>query len=83
MKEAHKKLMICIALLGEGGGDAENYAHININVPSFCTKRIQEIHLHVLHTICELIESNLFIEHKAVEPDNSIEEIGLQVDMTD
>jgi D-inositol-3-phosphate glycosyltransferase len=33
---------------------------VNIVIPSGNTQRIQELHLHVLHTICSLIEMNLF-----------------------
>lgn len=60
MKMAHKKNMTCIALNGKGGGEMSLYAHINITVPSFNTQRIQEVHLQVLHTLCALIEVNLF-----------------------
>jgi D-inositol-3-phosphate glycosyltransferase len=60
MKAAIDKQMYCIALSGKGGGEMSQYAHIDIVVPSNSTQRIQEMHLHVLHTICSLLESNLF-----------------------
>jgi phosphoheptose isomerase len=60
MKMAYKKKMTCIALTGKGGGEMALYAHVNIIVPSYNTQRIQEIHLQVIHTLCGLIEGNLF-----------------------
>jgi D-inositol-3-phosphate glycosyltransferase len=60
MKTAVDKQMYCIALSGKGGGEMSQYAHIDIVVPSNSTQRIQEMHLHVLHTICSLLETNLF-----------------------
>ncbi|WP_419802754.1 glycosyltransferase [Mucilaginibacter sp.] len=60
IKVAHKKQMTCIALLGKGGGDAATYAHLNIIVPSNNQHRIQEVHLHLLHTVSRLVENNLF-----------------------
>ena len=59
IKVAHKKQMTCIALLGKGGGEAATYAHLNIIVPSNNPHRIQEIHLHLLHTISRLVENYL------------------------
>jgi D-inositol-3-phosphate glycosyltransferase len=60
MKMALQKEMFCIALTGKGGGDMSAYAHVNIVVPSDHTQRIQEMHLHILHTLCSLIEHNMF-----------------------
>ncbi len=52
--------MTCISLGGKGGGEMALYSNISITVPSYNTQRIQEIHLQVLHTLCALIEANLF-----------------------
>jgi phosphoheptose isomerase len=60
IKAAHSKHMKAIALTGKEGGDVALLADFNITIPSNSTQRIQELHLHVLHTICSLIESNLF-----------------------
>jgi D-inositol-3-phosphate glycosyltransferase len=60
MKMALEKEMICIALTGKDGGEVSQYAHVNLVVPSHNTQRIQELHLHILHTICTLVENNLF-----------------------
>jgi D-sedoheptulose 7-phosphate isomerase len=45
-----------IALLGKGGGKAKNLADISILVPGTETARIQEVHLLIGHTLCELAE---------------------------
>jgi D-inositol-3-phosphate glycosyltransferase len=60
MKAALEKGMMCIALTGKGGGEMSLYAHANIVVPSNNTQRIQELHLHILHTVCSLVEQKLF-----------------------
>ncbi|HEY9007359.1 MAG TPA: glycosyltransferase [Ohtaekwangia sp.] len=69
MKMALDKQMYCIALSGKGGGEMWQYAHVDIVVPSNSTQRVQEMHLHLLHTICSLVETKLFNlepEHKAI-----------------
>ena len=45
-----------IALLGKGGGPARALAEIPILVPGTETARIQEVHLLIGHTLCELAE---------------------------
>jgi len=60
MKAALEKKMYCIALSGKEGGEMSLYAHINLIVPSQSTQRIQEMHLHIIHTFCSLIEKDLF-----------------------
>ncbi|WP_426829655.1 D-sedoheptulose-7-phosphate isomerase [Candidatus Planktophila dulcis] len=45
-----------IALLGKGGGPAMALAEIPILVPGTETARIQEVHLLIGHTLCELAE---------------------------
>jgi phosphoheptose isomerase len=60
MQTANARGMLCIAVTGKGGGEMVSYAHVNIVVPSTNTQRIQELHLHILHTICSLVEMKLF-----------------------
>lgn len=60
MRKALEKGMLCLALTGKGGGEMTNYAQVNIVVPSNSTQRIQELHLHVIHTLCSLVEDALF-----------------------
>ena len=45
-----------IALLGKGGGPAKALAEIPILVPGTETARVQEVHLLIGHTLCELAE---------------------------
>jgi phosphoheptose isomerase len=60
MEAAREMQITCIALLGKDGGDAAALGDINIIVPSASTVRIQELQLHVLHTLCVLIEKRLY-----------------------
>ncbi len=60
MKAALERGMTCIALSGKGGGEMCSFAHVNLIVPSNNTQRIQELHLHLLHTLCHLVEMKLF-----------------------
>jgi D-inositol-3-phosphate glycosyltransferase len=57
--------MTSISITGKGGGEVVSRSDLNIIIPSQNTQRIQELHLHVLHTICSIIEKNLFIEEHA------------------
>lgn len=45
-----------LALTGEGGGVLAERAHWAIQVPSSSVPRIQEVHILIGHTLCELIE---------------------------
>lgn len=60
MQEARKKGMYCIALTGNEGREMEVHADILLNVPAHETPRIQELHIFIGHTICEIVEENLF-----------------------
>ena len=48
-----------IGLSGKGGGKFNDLCTVNIVVPSEDTARIQEMHIFVGHTICELIDLEL------------------------
>ena len=59
----HDKNLQVIALTGNNGGklaDILNSNDTEIRVPSDCTARIQEVHLLVLHCLCDLIDQHLF-----------------------
>ncbi len=60
MKEAMKREMLVIAFTGQGGGTMKENCHLLFNMPSTDTPRIQESHILVGHTICELVEEQLF-----------------------
>lgn len=62
VKAAHEKEMTVIALSGNGGGiltSTLNKNDVEICVPSESTARIQEVHLLVLHCLCDLIDQHL------------------------
>ncbi len=48
-----------IALTGRDGGAAGRTADVHINVPSDVTPRVQEVHMTLLHVICDLVETGL------------------------
>ena len=52
--------MKTVCLLGKGGGKLKGIADLELIVPSSDTPRIQEAHIFVLHTLCEIVENNLF-----------------------
>ncbi|MBL4712458.1 MAG: phosphoheptose isomerase [Gammaproteobacteria bacterium] len=59
---AHDREMTVIALNGKYGGEMTGHLSVNdieICVPSESTARIQEVHLPVIHCICDLIDHQL------------------------
>ena len=59
---AHDRDMTVIALSGKSGGDMASRLAMNdieIRVPSESTARIQEVHLLVIHCICDLVDHQL------------------------
>ena len=62
IQAAHEKNMTVIALTGNSGGQLTSILKdddIEVQVPSDSTARIQEVHLLVLHCICNLIDQHL------------------------
>ena len=60
---AHERKMSVIALTGNDGGKIAPKLHqsdIEIRVPSDRTARIQEVHLVIIHCLCDLIDNKLF-----------------------
>ncbi|MBI2661416.1 D-sedoheptulose 7-phosphate isomerase [Candidatus Woesearchaeota archaeon] len=58
---AAKKLSVnTISLSGKDGGKMKGMADMEIIVPSNNTPKIQEMHLLILHSICELAEEKIF-----------------------
>jgi D-sedoheptulose 7-phosphate isomerase len=59
---AHERDMRIVALTGrEGGRMAELYraGDVEIRVPASRTARIQEVHLVVIHCLCDIIDTSL------------------------
>lgn len=52
--------MVTVAFTGETGGKMKDAAKYLVNIPSKDTPRIQECHMILGHTICELVEMQLF-----------------------
>ena len=48
-----------IALTGRDGGDAGRLAEVHVNVPDECTARVQEVHITLIHAICEIVETGV------------------------
>jgi len=53
---AKRKGIETICLLGNGGGKLKDLADITIVVSSSNTPRIQELHILLIHIICEEVE---------------------------
>ena len=58
-KEAKKKDMLVISLVGKTGGILYDISDISILVESDVTSLIQEAHMSILHCICELLDPKL------------------------
>jgi phosphoheptose isomerase len=56
---ARRRRLRTIALLGRDGGDVAPLADTAIIVPSADTQHIQEVHLVLIHLLCELLETRL------------------------
>ena len=63
IKAAHERDMKIVALTGRDGGamaDLLSADDIEIRVPADRTARIQEVHLVVIHCLCDYIDTKLF-----------------------
>jgi len=63
MDAAHDRDMQVLALTGKEGGLIPQHLHatdVELRVPSHSTARIQEVHLLIIHCLCELIDLRLF-----------------------
>lgn len=54
--------LVTVALTGNSGGKAAAAADICVRVPTDDTPRVQEACLHLGHTICEIVEREMFPE---------------------
>lgn len=59
-KMAKSKSMIVVGMTGKSGGSLKDLCDHLLNVPSIDTPRIQEAHILIGHSICEIVESKLF-----------------------
>lgn len=63
-EEAKQKGLICVGLTGNKGGPMHELCDFVLAVPSSDTPKIQEGHLILGHTLCGLIENEIFLEDK-------------------
>ncbi|HJP36724.1 MAG TPA: SIS domain-containing protein, partial [Gammaproteobacteria bacterium] len=59
---AHEQDARVVLLSGRDGGEAARtlmQKDVEIRVPSFSTARIQEVHLMIVHCICDLVDDHL------------------------
>lgn len=64
IRTAQQRDMRIIALTGKDGGEIGNilsHDDIEIRVPANRTARIQETHLVIIHSLCDMIDKELFI----------------------
>jgi len=57
---AKAKGMKVLGLTGETGGELKKYCDAIVKVPAKWTPEVQELHLPVYHTICQIIEYHFF-----------------------
>ncbi|RMH79439.1 MAG: SIS domain-containing protein [Acidobacteria bacterium] len=56
LKKAHDLGATTVAFTGRDGGKVVDIVHYSFLVPSYDTARIQECHITLGHTICEIVE---------------------------
>jgi D-sedoheptulose 7-phosphate isomerase len=59
---AREARLLAVVLTGASGGKAAEVADICVRVPTDDTPRVQEACLHLGHTICEIVEREMFPE---------------------
>lgn len=59
-EEANKKGVLTVAFTGESGGEMAGIADIVFKIPSKDTPRIQEVHMLLGHSLCEIVEQKMF-----------------------
>ncbi|PKR81603.1 phosphoheptose isomerase [Brumimicrobium salinarum] len=62
--EAKKIGMLTVGFTGKNGGVMKEYCDILIEIPSENTPRIQECHMLIGHSICEIVEQGMFPQQK-------------------
>ncbi|MBN9680739.1 SIS domain-containing protein, partial [Campylobacter coli] len=57
-KKAKELNMLCLGLSGKGGGKMNELCDHNLVVPSDDTARIQEMHILIIHTLCQIVDES-------------------------
>lgn len=67
IQAAHAKQMQVVALSGKDGGQLAQLLQphdIELRVPAHSTARIQEVHLLLIHCLCDYIDNNMVFHHE-------------------
>jgi D-inositol-3-phosphate glycosyltransferase len=72
LREARRRGLSTIGLLGRHGGEAKHHSDVPVIVPSSDTPRIQEVHGVLVHALCELVEDKL-TSHHLIRPADVVE----------
>lgn len=59
-EEAKKKGVLTVAFTGDSGGELAQIANMAFKIPSSDTPRIQEVHMLMGHSLCEIVEQKMF-----------------------
>lgn len=59
LERARRAGLRTIGLLGEGGGECRALCDVAIQVPTRDTQHVQEVHLVLVHVLCELVEARV------------------------
>jgi len=59
VETARSRGLVTIGLTGRDGGALGRAVDVHLNVPSPSTARTQEVHITLLHVLCELVEQEL------------------------
>ena len=59
-RTAREKGMRVFALTGRSGGGVASASEVTVKVPHTDTALVQELHLIIIHLICQLVESSVF-----------------------
>jgi D-inositol-3-phosphate glycosyltransferase len=75
LETARRRKLLTIAMLGGDGGEARTMASVALVVPSVDTQHVQEVHLVLIHTLCELIEERVMTRPRSDDLDARIVDI--------
>ena len=70
IEAAHAREMVVVGLTGRGGGkmaQALRDTDVHICVPHERTARVQEVHILILHCICDAVDAQLLGEQESVK----------------
>ena len=59
METAKQKGLRIISMTGAGGGKLVELSDVSLDVPSNVTARVQEMHILMIHIMCEIMEEKM------------------------